>query len=45
MSRPIRILLQTTIPAVEDDWNVALRCLCHDHRDGAPLGAPPADRP
>ena len=22
MSRPIRILLQTTIPAIEDDWNI-----------------------
>lgn len=22
MTRPVRILLQTTIPAVEDDWNI-----------------------
>ena len=22
MTKPIRILLQTTIPAIEDDWNI-----------------------
>lgn len=31
MSRPIRILLQTTIPAIEDDWNVGRFSLLHEH--------------
>lgn len=31
MSRPIRILLQTTIPAVEDDWNVGRFSLLREH--------------
>jgi hypothetical protein len=31
MSRPIRILLQTTIPAVEDDWNVERFSLLREH--------------
>jgi hypothetical protein len=43
MSKPIQILLQTTIPAVEDDWNVDRFSLLREHlsslRDdeGAPL--------
>lgn len=31
MSRPVRILLQTTIPAVEDDWNVGRFSLLREH--------------
>jgi hypothetical protein len=31
MSRPVRILLQTTIPAAEDDWNVGRFSLLRDH--------------
>jgi hypothetical protein len=31
MRRPIRILLQTTIPAVEDDWNVGRFSLLSEH--------------
>jgi hypothetical protein len=31
MSRPVRILLQTTIPAVEDDWNVESFSLLREH--------------
>lgn len=31
MSRPIRILLQTTIPAVDDDWNVGRFSLLREH--------------
>jgi hypothetical protein len=31
MRRPIRILLQTTIPAVEDDWNVGRFSLLREH--------------
>jgi len=31
MSTPIRILLQTTIPAIEDDWNVDRFSLLRDH--------------
>jgi hypothetical protein len=31
MSRPVRILLQTTIPAVEDDWNVGRFSLLRAH--------------
>src|ERR1044072_6358464 len=31
MSRPIRILLQTTIPAVEGDWNVGRFSLLREH--------------
>ena len=31
MSRPVRILLQTTIPAVDDDWNVGRFSLLRDH--------------
>jgi hypothetical protein len=31
MARPIRILLQTTIPATEDDWSVERFSLLRDH--------------
>src|ERR1044071_8878214 len=31
MKRPIRILLQTTIPAVEDDWHVGRFSLLGEH--------------
>ena len=31
MSDPIHILLQTTIPAIEDDWNIARFSLLRDH--------------
>jgi len=31
MKRPIRILLQTTIPATEDDWNIGRFSLMHEH--------------
>ncbi|HYP26591.1 MAG TPA: hypothetical protein VE262_07730 [Blastocatellia bacterium] len=31
MSRPIRILLQTTIPKIDDDWNVERFSLLRDH--------------
>jgi hypothetical protein len=31
MSRPVRILLQTTIPTIEDDWNIARFSLLHEH--------------
>lgn len=31
MSKPIRILLQTTIPAVEDDWNIDRFSLLQEH--------------
>lgn len=31
MRRPIRILLQTTIPATEDDWNIERFSLLRDH--------------
>jgi hypothetical protein len=31
MTRPVRILLQTTIPAVEDDWNVGRFSLLREH--------------
>src|ERR671921_726105 len=31
MSRPLRILLQTTIPAVEDDWHVGRFSLLRAH--------------
>src|ERR1051325_11699358 len=31
MSRPIRILLQTTIPAAEEDWNVGRFSLLREH--------------
>ena len=31
MSKPIRILLQTTIPHVEDDWNVGRFSLLREH--------------
>lgn len=43
MSQPIQILLQTTIPTVKDDWNIARFSLIRDHlaaiRDetGAPV--------
>jgi len=43
MNKPIQILLQTTIPAVEDDWNVNRFSLLHEHLGslkndgGAPL--------
>jgi hypothetical protein len=31
MSRPVRILLQTTIPTTEDDWNVGRFSLLREH--------------
>jgi hypothetical protein len=31
MDKPIRILLQTTIPATEDDWHVGRFSLLHEH--------------
>ncbi len=31
MPQPIRILLQTTIPSTEDDWNIARFSLLHQH--------------
>src|SRR5258705_3134594 len=31
MKRPIRILLQTTIPDVEDDWHIGRFSLLHQH--------------
>ena len=31
MGSPIRILLQTTIPAIPDDWNVDRFSLLRDH--------------
>ncbi len=31
MTKPIRILLQTTIPAIEDDWNVERFSLLRAH--------------
>src|SRR5688572_6941673 len=31
MSKPIRVLLQTTIPAEEDDWNIGRFSLLGDH--------------
>jgi hypothetical protein len=31
MSRPIRILLQTTIPNIEDDWNIGRFSLLREH--------------
>jgi hypothetical protein len=34
MKRPIRILLQTTIPAVEDDWHVGRFSLLREHLEG-----------
>lgn len=34
MKRPIRILLQTTIPATEDDWHVGRFSLLHEHLQG-----------
>jgi hypothetical protein len=34
MKRPISILLQTTIPAVEDDWHVGRFSLLHEHLSG-----------
>jgi hypothetical protein len=34
MKRPIRILLQTTIPATEDDWHVGRFSLLADHLRG-----------
>ncbi len=43
MNQPIRILLQTTIPTVDDDWHIGRFCLLRDYlaalRDanGAPL--------
>src|SRR4029434_3629812 len=41
MTNPIRILLQTTIPTIEDDWNIERFSLLRDHlasvkdKDGA----------
>ena len=43
MANPIHILLQTTIPPIEDDWNIARFSLLRDHlasikdSDGIPL--------
>jgi len=43
MSQPIRILLQTTIPPIADDWNIARFSILRDYLagltddDGAPL--------
>jgi hypothetical protein len=43
MSKPIQILLQTTIPAVDDDWNIDRFSLLREHlssitdEQGAPL--------
>ena len=43
MASPIRILLQTTIPTIEDDWNIGRFSMLRDHlaglsdEDGAPL--------
>ena len=43
MSPPIRILLQTTIPGIEDDWNIGRFSMLRDYlagvtdEDGAPL--------
>lgn len=38
MSKPVKILLQTTIPSIEDDWNINRFSLLRDHlaslRDG-----------
>ena len=31
MKRPIRILLQTTIPETEDDWHIGRFSLLRDH--------------
>ena len=31
MEKPIRILLQTTIPATEDDWNIDRFSLLRDY--------------
>jgi hypothetical protein len=31
MSKPIRILLQTTIPTTEDDWSIERFSLLHDY--------------
>jgi len=31
MTKPIRILLQTTIPFAEDDWHIGRFALLHDH--------------
>jgi hypothetical protein len=31
MSRPVKILLQTTIPSIEDDWNINRFSLLRDH--------------
>jgi len=31
MATPIRILLQTTIPAAKDDWDIDRFSLLHDH--------------
>jgi hypothetical protein len=34
MAAPIRILLQTTIPTIEDDWNIGRFSMLHDHLAG-----------
>jgi hypothetical protein len=34
MASPIRILLQTTIPAIEDDWNIGRFSMLSDHLAG-----------
>ena len=45
MTRPIRILLQTTIPTIADDWNIGRFSMLRDHltgladEDGTPLFA------
>ena len=39
MSKPAKILLQTTIPAAEDDWSIARFSLLHAHLAGLEDGA------
>jgi hypothetical protein len=45
MAQPIRILLQTTIPAIDDDWHIGRFSMLRDHlagltgEDGTPLCA------
>jgi len=38
MNKPIQILLQTTIPAVEDDWNIDRFSLLREHLSSLPDG-------
>ncbi|HEX8131361.1 MAG TPA: hypothetical protein VF527_19835 [Pyrinomonadaceae bacterium] len=39
MKRPLRILLQTTIPATEDDWHIGRFSLLNEHLGGLRDGA------